>query len=93
LYRYGGQAIAKTGYAIQVASMSKKASVDRQVRLLESAGFQNVLIFQEEDAGKSQTSYKVLVGSFSNHADALRAQRSLKNNSLNGFIVDLKSLK
>jgi septal ring-binding cell division protein DamX len=82
----------KTGYAIQIASMTQHASMMREVRVWQTAFSDKILVNVER--GKDGTpDYRVLFGTFSSPTSATQFLQSLKSKNLKGFVVELKTLR
>jgi septal ring-binding cell division protein DamX len=83
---------AKSGFAIQVASMANHASMARKVVLLQDSSLRNILINIEK--GKDgNPDYRVLLGSFATQKAASDTLKVLKKKNFDGFIVPLQNLK
>ena len=81
----------KTGYGVQIASMSDYENVFRQVTDLQSDWFKNILI---SVSGKGDaTNYRIILGPFpdAKTAEAYKASL-LKKKKRKGFVVDLSTL-
>jgi len=81
----------KTGYGVQIASMTDYENVFRQVTDLQSDWFKNILI---SVSGKGDaTTYRIILGPFpdAKTADAYKASL-LKKKKRKGFVVDLSTL-
>ncbi len=83
----------RTGFGVQVASLSNYANVMKQVAELQEKWFKNILISVEK--GKNgQPIYKVLLGPFPDRATAKSYEKDLKRKKkIDGFIVALDSIK
>ena len=81
----------KTGFGVQVASMSDYENVFRQVADLQSDWFKNILISVSEKGTK--TNYRIILGPFpdAKTAEAYKASL-LKKKKRKGFVVDLSTL-
>ncbi len=92
LTHFQGQKQAKTGFAIQVASLSKHENLLRKETELQSLFIKNILV-NSEKCKNGGTKYKIYIGPFANAADAASVQKSLRKKNVTGFIVDLTTLK
>ena len=83
----------RSGYGVQVASLSNYANVMKQVAELQEKWFNNILISVEK--GKNgEPIYKVLLGPFPNKKIAKGYEKQLKKKKkIDGFIVDLSAIK
>jgi rare lipoprotein A len=81
----------KTGYGVQIASMSDYENVFRQVTDLQSDWFKNILISVSEKG--DATNYRIILGPFpdAKTAEAYKASL-LKKKKRKGFVVDLSTL-
>ncbi|MDZ7880634.1 MAG: SPOR domain-containing protein [Saprospiraceae bacterium] len=83
---------AKSGFAIQVASMVNHASMTRKVTLLQDSSLRNILVNVEK--GKDgNPDYRVLIGVFATQKAATDTLKVLKKKNFDGFIVPLQKLK
>ncbi len=83
----------RTGYGVQVASLTDYANVMRQVAELQEKWFNNILISVEEGANK-QPVYKIMLGPFPDRTTAKSYEKELKRKKkIDGFIVDLSGVK
>ncbi len=83
----------KSGFGVQVASLSNYANVMKQVAELQEKWFKNILISVEKGA-KDQPVYKILLGPFPDRATAKSYEKDLKRKKkIDGFIVDLSTVK
>ena len=82
----------KTGFGVQVASLTKYENVLKQVAELQEKWFKNILISVEQ--GKDgKPVYKTILGPFPDRATAKAYQKQLqKKKNINGFIVDLTNI-
>lgn len=83
----------KKGYGVQVASLKEYSNVFKQIAELQEKWFNNILVSVEQgDSGNPI--YKVILGPFPDISTAKSYKASLKKTKkINGFIVDLSSLK
>lgn len=92
LYRLQLTRPQKVGYAIQVASMTNYSSMVRKVSILQDSFLRNILINIER--GKDgNPDYRILIGAFANLTDANSYAKSLKKKNLDGFVINLSTLK
>ncbi len=83
----------RTGYGVQVASLTDYANVMRQVAELQEKWFNNILISVEEGSNK-QPVYKIMLGPFPDRTTAKSYEKQLKRKKkIDGFIVDLSGVK
>jgi rare lipoprotein A len=82
----------KTGFAVQVASLSSHDSALRQVANLQGKFFKNVLLSIEK-APNGASLYKVLLGPFPTREAAETYRKSLKKqHKMDGFLVDISAI-
>ncbi|MFT4664964.1 MAG: rare lipoprotein A [Polaribacter sp.] len=83
----------RTGFGVQVASLTNYANVMKQVAELQEKWFKNILISVEKGK-KGQPVYKILLGPFPDRATAKSYEKDLKRKKkIDGFIVALDSIK
>jgi len=83
----------RSGYGVQVASLTNYANVMRQVAELQEKWFNNILISVEKGTGPEPV-YKVMLGPFPDKATAKSYEKDLKRKKkIDGFIVDLSGIK
>jgi len=83
----------RTGYGVQVASLTDYANVMRQVAELQEKWFNNILISVEEGSNKEPV-YKIMLGPFPDRTTAKSYEKQLKRKKkIDGFIVDLSGIK
>jgi len=83
----------RTGFGVQVASLTDYANVMRQVAELQEKWFNNILISVEEGP-KKVSIYKIMLGPFPDRTTAKSYEKDLKRKKkIDGFIVDLSSVK
>lgn len=83
----------RTGFGVQVASLSNYANVMKQVAELQEKWFKNILISVEKGKNNKPV-YKVLLGPFPDRATAKSYEKDLKRKKkIDGFIVALDSIK
>jgi len=83
----------KEGYGVQVASLREYSNVFKQIAELQEKWFNNILVSVEQSESGNPI-YKVILGPFPDVATAKSYKASLKKaKKINGFIVDLSSLK
>ncbi len=83
----------RTGYGVQVASLTNYANVMRQVAELQERWFNNILISVEKGKNNEPV-YKVMLGPFPDRATAKSYEDQLKKKKkIDGFIVDLSQVK
>ena len=93
LYRITLERPVRTGFGVQVASMTDYENTMKKVAELEGMWFKNILLSIEKGAG-GKPIYKVILGHFETRDQANRYKKDLKKNKkVNGFVVDLKSMK
>jgi len=80
----------KTGYAVQIASLSNYPSVVKYVTDLQGKWFDNILLKLDQNAQKKAL-YKILLGPFSNRKEAAEYQKSLVLEGYKGFVTSLAS--
>ncbi len=83
----------KVGYGLQVANFSDYENVMRQIADLQEDFFKNILVSVEKGKKSKTTNYKVLLGPFPDAATAASYKENAKKKKLNGFVVNLKTLK
>lgn len=83
----------RSGFGVQVASLTNYANVMKQVAELQEKWFKNILISVEKGA-KNQPIYKILLGPFPDRSTAKSYEKDLKNKKkIDGFIVELSGIK
>ncbi len=93
LYHFKLERPRKTGFAVQVASVSSYESMMRHVALLQGKFFDNILVSIEPGANDTPA-YKILLGPFEERDTASSYKRQLKKNKkMDGFVVDLEGIK
>lgn len=82
----------RTGFGVQVASLTNYQNVLKQVAELQEKWFKNILVSVE--AGKDgKPVYKTILGPFPDRKTAMSYQKQLKKRKkITGFIVDLQSI-
>ncbi len=93
LYKVQIMRPVRTGYGVQVASLSNYQNVMKQVAELQEKWFKNILISVEK--GKDgKPIYKTILGPFPDRKTAVSYQSQLKKKKkINGFIVDLTTIE
>ncbi len=82
----------RTGYGVQVASLTKYENVLKQVAELQEKWFKNILVSVEPGA-EGKPLYKTILGPFPDRATAKSYQKQLKKKKgISGFIVDLSTI-
>ncbi len=82
----------KEGYAVQVMNLSDSDNVIQEVEKLKKKWFKNILINVVKGAD-GQPQYKLLLGPFPERKTAESYKANLKKKKLDGFVVDLSSIK
>ncbi len=89
LYKIQVMRPEKTGYAVQVASMSQYENMMKKVAELQEGWFRNVLVSVEKGE-KDVPVYKIMLGPFPDMPTANSYKKSLKKkNKISGFVVNL----
>lgn len=79
----------RTGFGVQVASLSQYEYVMKQVAELQEGWFNNILI-NVEKGKNNEPNYKIILGPFADRETAESYKKQLKKNKkINGFVVDL----
>jgi len=90
LYRITLERPLKTGFGVQVASMTDYENTMKKVAELEGKWFKNILLSIEKGEG-GDTIYKIILGHFESRDQANRYKKDLKKNKkISGFVVDLE---
>ena len=90
LYRITLERPMKTGFGVQVASMTDYENTMKKVAELEGKWFKNILLSIEKGEGGT-TVYKIILGHFESRDQANSYKKDLKKNKkINGFVVDLE---
>jgi len=93
LYRITLERPVRTGFGVQVASMTDYENTMKKVAELEGKWFKNILLSIEKGAD-GKPIYKVILGHYETRDQANRYKKDLKKNKkISGFVVDLESLK
>jgi len=93
LYRITLERPVRTGFGVQVASMTDYENTMKKVAELEGKWFKNILLSIEKGADGKPV-YKIILGHYETRDQANRYKKDLKKNKrINGFVVDLESLK
>ena len=93
LYRITLERPVKTGFGVQVASMTDYENTMKKVAELEGKWFKNILLSIEKGAD-GKPIYKIILGHYETRDQANRYKKDLKKNKkVNGFVVDLEGLK
>ena len=93
LYRITLERPIKTGFGVQVASMTDYENTMKKVAELEGKWFKNILLSIEKGADGNPV-YKIILGHYETRDQANRYKKDLKKNKkISGFVVDLESLK
>ena len=93
LYRITLERPVQTGFGVQVASMTDYENTMKKVAELEGKWFKNILLSIEKGADGKPV-YKIILGHYETREQANRYKKDLKKNKkVNGFVVDLESLK
>ena len=93
LYRITLERPVKTGFGVQVASMTDYENTMKKVAELEDKWFKNILLSIEKGADGKPV-YKIILGHYETREQANSYKKDLKKNKkLNGFVVDLEGLK
>ena len=83
----------RTGFGVQVASLTSYANAMKQVAILQEKWFNNILISVEKGKGDVPI-YKVLLGPFPDRKTAQSYEKDLKRKKkIDGFIVALDGIK
>ncbi|MFK7807362.1 MAG: septal ring lytic transglycosylase RlpA family protein [Saprospiraceae bacterium] len=83
----------RSGFGVQVASLTNYANVMMQVAELQEKWFDNILVSVEKGKG-DEPIYKVLLGPFPDRKTAKSYEKDLKKKKkIDGFIVELESIK
>ena len=89
LYRIQLERPPRSGYGVQVASLTHYDSVMKQVAQLQEKWFDNILISVEKGSD-NEPIYKLILGPFADRSSAENYKKDLKNNkNMDGFVVSL----
>ncbi|MBR9921719.1 MAG: septal ring lytic transglycosylase RlpA family protein [Bacteroidetes bacterium] len=92
LYKIELEKPEKSGYAVQVASMTNYTSVMRQIADLQGHWFQNILLSVEPNA-QGEAVFKLMLGPFDSQESATAYKASVKKKTgISGFVVDLAEI-
>lgn len=87
LYRIQVDEVEKLGYAVQTAYLQDYESVLKQVAMLQENGYTNVLVSMERKQDqKDQYDYKVILGPYTDMAEAQALKKELKARGVSGFV-------
>ncbi len=93
LYKIQLMRPSKTGYGVQVASITQYENVLKQVAKLQEKWFNNILVSVEKGENGAPV-YKLILGPFPDRDTANSYKKDLKNKKkISGFVVDLTQLK
>lgn len=82
----------KTGFGVQVASLSSYENVMKKVAELQGMWYKNILVSVEKGANADSPVYKVILGPFPDIATATSYKNSMKKkNKIAGFVVGLEN--
>jgi rare lipoprotein A len=83
----------KSGFGVQVASLTSYANAMRQIAELQEMWFNNILV-SVEPGKNNEPIYKILLGPFPDRETAKSYENELKNKKkIDGFIIALDSIK
>jgi len=89
LYQIRLEEVEKTGYAVQVASLSTYERAMRQVAALQKEDMDNIIL---KTTGSGQNMlYKIMVGPYIDRDDANAALRQLKRKKMSSFVTSLSN--
>ncbi len=84
---------ARSGYGVQVASLTQYENVMKQVAELQESWFNNILVSVEKGKDDKPV-YKLILGPFPDRPTAESYKKELKKNKkLDGFVVELSEEK
>jgi rare lipoprotein A len=83
----------KSGFGVQVASLTSYANAMRQIAELQEMWFNNILV-SVEPGKNNEPIYKILLGPFADRETAKNYEKELKKKKkIDGFIIALDSIK
>ncbi|MEO1514124.1 MAG: septal ring lytic transglycosylase RlpA family protein [Bacteroidota bacterium] len=84
---------AKTGYGVQIASMTQYENVLKRVAELQEKWFKNILLSVEKGTEKAPI-YKIILGPFDDQQSAQAYKNQLKKKKkIDGFVVSLGDIQ
>lgn len=92
LYKIVLEKPSKTGFGVQVASLSNYENVLRQVADLQAKWFDNILLSVEK--GTDNPLYKIILGPFDSESQAENYKKDMaKKHKVKGFVISLDEIK
>ncbi|MEZ5044837.1 MAG: septal ring lytic transglycosylase RlpA family protein [Saprospiraceae bacterium] len=92
LYKIVLEKPSKTGFGVQVASLSNYENVLRQVADLQAKWFDNILLSVEK--GTDNPIYKIILGPFDSESQAENYKKDMaKKHKVKGFVISLDEIK
>ena len=89
LYKISLERPERSGFGVQIASLSQYENVMKQVAQLQEKWFNNILVSVEKGSDNKPI-YKLILGPFPDRAQAESYKKELKSNkNMDGFVVSL----